>query len=75
MVNLVSIVINMVGKLKEASAVDEESRDSVTNLTAVVVSGSDGEDVCHLVRVTVGEGQDIQFKAYLKSWSPSWYRK
>ena len=42
-VNPVSILINMVCNLKVAFAVDEEGRDSVTNLAAVVVGGSEGE--------------------------------
>ena len=42
-VNPVSIPINMVCNLKEAFSVDEEGWDSVTNLAAVVVGGSEGE--------------------------------
>ena len=69
---MVSICINLSGKLKEASTVGEEGRDPVANLAAVVVRGGESEVVGHLVRVAVGKGQDLQIKVNLKCWPPGW---
>ena len=69
---MVSICINLSGKLKKASTVGEEGRDPVANLAAVVVRGGESEVVGHLVGVAVGKGQDLQIKVNLKSWPPSW---
>ena len=71
---MVSICINLGGKLKEASTICEEGGDPVANLAAVVVRGGESEVVGHLVRVAVGKGQNFQIKVNLKSWSPSWHR-
>ena len=53
---MVSICINLSGKLKEASTICEEGGDPVANLAAVVVRGGESEVVGHLVRVAVGKG-------------------
>ena len=69
---MVSICINLGGKLKEASTICEEGGDPVANLAADVVRGGESEVVGHLVRVAVGKGQDLQIKVNLKSWPPGW---
>ena len=69
---MVSICINLSGKLKEASTICEEGGDPVANLAAVVVRGGESEVVGHLVGVAVGKGQNLQLKGNLKSWTPRW---
>ena len=70
--NQVSIVIDLRGKLQEASTVGEEGGNSVSNVTAVVVSSSEGEVVGHLGDAAAGEGQHFQLISDFEWWTPRW---
>ena len=66
------IVINLSCELKESSRVGEKCRNSVSNITAVIVSGCEGQIVCHLCWAAAGEGEDFQLKRYLERGTPRW---
>ena len=63
---MVSIVTDLSIKLKKASIIGEECRDSVPNVTTITISSCEGQIICHPHWIAVGKRQDFQFKRYFE---------